>query len=40
MSELAVFMAYKDRCINQISNSLNLISTQDSTLGTVYRSEF
>jgi len=40
MLELAAFMACKDRCINLISNSLNLISTQDSTLGTVYRLEF
>lgn len=40
MLELAIFMAYKDRRINLISNSPNLISTQDSTLGTVYRLEF
>jgi hypothetical protein len=39
MLELAIFMAYKDRRINLISNSPNLISTQDYTLGTVYRQE-
>lgn len=40
MLERAAFSAYKDMCVNLIPNSLNLISTQDSTLGTVCRLEF